>query len=104
MTKLRQTVAAILAGAFLFGLAGCNGGEKEVDREKNTVATIETGLSEPAAEIDVLKLNGTDCQNGLLSVMILQGVINKKQPRVYVYGLEGELRERVRFETLKAEE
>ena len=104
MNKLKMATCCLLASACIAGMAGCgaNGGAK-VDQNKNTVATISSGVTAPSATVDVLRI-GSDCQSSIVSTMVLQGVINKKQPRVYIYGMDGSNYEVPRYQMLQKEE
>lgn len=60
---------------------------KPQEEEKAMVYNYETRdwtMPEPAKVLDVVRFNSSDTASGDASARILQGVINKKQPRVYI--------------------
>ena len=81
----------LLALCFLFGsFAGCTG-QGDDGETGTTVAETEVfekvdfGLNEPAATIDLVDfVSANNTGPTMVSAMVLQGIVNKKQPRIYI--------------------
>ena len=83
--RISKKIIFVLSLLFIVMLNGCNG--IEVNTSKNKIEDIELNLGTPSETIDVVSYVG-DCQSGKLSALVLQGVINKEKPRVYLAGNE----------------
>lgn len=101
---VRRTVSLVMAAVMTAGvLGGCDRNSKE-EKAVFDYQTCDWSIPEPARELDMVLFNSADTGSGDASARILQGVINKKQPRVYIakdwtkYGVNAE---RVRQDILK---
>ena len=88
--RFRKSIL-LLALCFLFGsFAGCTG-QGDDGETGTTVAETEVfekvdfGLNEPAATIDLVDfVSANNTGPTMVSAMVLQGIVNKKQPRIYI--------------------
>ena len=99
-----RTASLVMAAVMTVGvLGGCDRNSKE-EKAVFDYQTCDWSIPEPARELDMVLFNSADTGSGDASARILQGVINKKQPRVYIakdwtkYGVNAE---RVRQDILK---
>ena len=85
MKQLKLMTAAVLTFCLLLSAAGCSAKKPaEVKREVYDYQSHDWVLNEPAKTLDLVLFNSGDSGAGDVSARILQGVINKKQPRVYI--------------------
>ena len=99
--RISKKIIFILTLLFIIMLNGCN--VIEINKNKNKLEDIKLNLDTPSEVIDVVSYAG-DCQSGKLSALVLQGVINKEKPRVYLAGNESAKNvslEEIRIEMLK---
>lgn len=84
--KLGLCLALML---FATSFVGCANNNKTISKEKTEMDVLDFTshdweLGTPAETIDVIAFNAADTAAGDVSARVLQGVINKKQPRVYI--------------------
>lgn len=91
--KISKKLFLVLSILFVTMLNGCNinnsssNNETTVNTDKCKITDIKLNLEAPADVIDIVDFS-SDSHAGRFSATVLQGVINKEKPRVYVKGNE----------------